>query len=335
MEKRELYYENEKPILFVMQGLPGSGKSTVAETIVTNRGKAIVHSTDALRKEMFGDANIQDNPEKVFATLHARVISDLKSGKDVVLDATNLGKMRRVHFLRNFNQINCHKVNVCVLTPFSVCMERNAERERVVPEDRMKQMYQTWNPPHLSEGFDNIVLVYDYGDRNNRDTYSLYGLIELFKKIDTMSQRNEHHQLTLGEHCRTASKYIGNSDKYTRQLQFAALLHDIGKVSTGFLGEDGQYHYYNHNCTGAYESMFYLDADGMGMSDEDKLYISNLIYYHMKPITTWQQSQKSMNRDRSLLGNKLFDDVMLIHQADINSRTMEHNINWEDKEIER
>ena len=60
-----LNYERieDKPFLIMMCGLPGSGKSTFAEnSIIITSGveqyKPIIHSSDGLRKELYGDESI-------------------------------------------------------------------------------------------------------------------------------------------------------------------------------------------------------------------------------------------------------------------------------------
>ena len=111
------------------------------------------------------------------------------------------------------------------------------------------------------------------------------------------------------------------------------MLHDNGKAFTktyiNAKGEnDGQAHYYQHQCVGAYDSMFYLDA--AGYKTEEKVYISNLIYYHMHPYMSWQQSQKAMNRDRNLIGEKMFSDILKLHDADISAHIPEKVIENDD-----
>ena len=103
----------------------------------------------------------------------------------------------------------------------------------------------------------------------------------------------------------------------------AALLHDVGKLDTktkfNSRGvEDGEYHYYNHNCAGSYSSMFYFNNietvwnKPCPMSD-----VTNYIYYHMHPYLAWKQSERAKERDRKLLGDKMFNDIMLLHEADL------------------
>ena len=52
----------KKPILTVLVGLPGSGKSTYANKIKN----AILCSSDKVREELYGDENIQGDKQKVF-----------------------------------------------------------------------------------------------------------------------------------------------------------------------------------------------------------------------------------------------------------------------------
>lgn len=56
--------EENKPLMIMLIGLPGSGKSTVAQSIFIERDeerlKPAIHSSDSLRKELFGDEATQE-----------------------------------------------------------------------------------------------------------------------------------------------------------------------------------------------------------------------------------------------------------------------------------
>lgn len=84
---------------FMMVGLPGSGKSTFARNVLSASPGAVVHSSDEIRRELLGDKNDQTQQALVFSTLHERVFSDLRAGKNVVYDATNINYKQRKQFV--------------------------------------------------------------------------------------------------------------------------------------------------------------------------------------------------------------------------------------------
>lgn len=306
------------PKLFMMVGLPGSGKSTYAHYIITEKGKPIIHSSDDLREELYGDSNNQDNNVDLFQELHKRIKEDLRNGKDVIYDATNISKKRRRAFLSELKNISCIRICVLIMTPFDKCVEFNSKRDRVVPVDVIERMIKNWNPPALNEGFDNIIVITN-ADKDDAKRWDLTTLFEGDCGIDNFDQQNSHHSLTLGQHCRKAADYILEHDENNAVLQMAALLHDIGKVMTkselNGKGEvDGDFHYYQHHCVSAYESMFYTYY--FGFNEEDMLYIANLIYFHMHPYTSWEQSKSAERRHKIQMGEKMFNDIMLLHEAD-------------------
>ena len=43
-------------------------------------------------------------------------------------------------------------------TPIEICMERNAARHRIVPEEAIREMARKLRPPAFDEGFNRITL---------------------------------------------------------------------------------------------------------------------------------------------------------------------------------
>ena len=340
MEQNIKFHRIDKPVFIMMVGLAGSGKSTCASQIEIDKDgevyKPNIHSSDTLRAEMFGDERDQEHNNEVFAELHKRIKADLQAGKDVIYDATNINKKRRAAFLSELKRFDCIKVCVCVMTPYETCLKFNENRERTIPENAIRKMYMNWTPPHVSEGFNCVIPVFNYG--NERTTK--YNIASLFERINKIDQENRHHSLTIGDHCAEACEYITAKRPDDSNLKAAALLHDIGKEFTktyiNSRGEnDGEAHYYQHQCVGAYDAMFYLNE--AEFNPEDQLYVSNLIYYHMHPYMAWEQSQKAMNRDKHMMGDKMFNDVTLLHEADAYAHIPVHefgkNLGFTNQEI--
>lgn len=309
------------PFLIMMMGLPGAGKSTYAKNIILVDGKPKIHSSDKLREELYGNEDTQEHNNDLFVELHRRIKEDLRNGIDVIYDATNINKKRRKAFLAELKNIPCHHVCVLVMTPYDRCIQLNNSRKRKVPEDVIKRMVMNWQPPEYSEGWDNIIFVFNKDKDEPKSIWDLRTLFEGDCGIDNFPQENKHHQLTLGEHCRKTADYIIENHGDVR-LQMAALLHDEGKILTksksklNLNGEDdGDYHYYQHHCVGAYDSMFYTEY--MGFDKDDMIYISNLIYYHMHPYMSWNQSKSAERRAEIQMGENMFKDIMLLHEADL------------------
>mgnify|MGYP003299417619 CR=1 FL=1 len=87
--------------LIILCGIPGSGKSWIADELLSEylifgeREDIAVHSSDAIREELFGDPSSQENNALVFETMHKRVRDDLKADKTVIYDATNITRKAR------------------------------------------------------------------------------------------------------------------------------------------------------------------------------------------------------------------------------------------------
>lgn len=296
------------PTFVMMVGLPGSGKSTYAKELA-EKIKAVICSSDVIRKELCGDENLQDNNEEVFKLLHSRIKEYLRKGISVIYDATNINSKRRRAFLSELRNILCVKKCVIMAVSLEECCKRNEQRNRVVPHDVIMRMYKNWNTPYWFEGWDEITLKF-------KDDFDIGNVIGVWlNNHDDYKQDNPHHSMSLGKHCRlVGDTFIGNS-----LLECASYLHDCGKPFTkSFVSSKGEEtniaHYYHHHCVGAYDSLFYLYPNGV-----NKLDVSILINLHMMPYF-WEKDKeygyKTREKYRKLWGNTLFDNVMKLHMAD-------------------
>lgn len=290
--------------LIMMVGLPGSGKSTIAKEL-SYRENAILHSSDDLREELFGDANNQEKNELIFQELHKRIHRDLSGGKSVIYDATNSSYKKRKVFLQTL-KIKCYKECYMVATPYEKCLEQNRNRSRRVPDEVIENIYKGFFIPQYFEGWDNIEIIHNYDDN--------FDMAELFDDLDTVSQDNTYHTLTIGEHCKKCMEYIKANCDYN-VLEIAALMHDIGKKFTKkFEDSKGnptdEAHFYGHQNVSAYMSLFYLK----NMSKEKLLEVTKYIQWHMHPLNI--STEKARRRTINLLGDEFYKNLMLLHEAD-------------------
>lgn len=296
--------------LFMMIGLPASGKSTLAEQIAKSEDAEIV-SSDNIRKELYGDENIQGDNNKVFRILQERIINGLKNNKNMIYDATNINYKRRMAFLQKIRKLKIEKIAIMVATPYEQCLIRNSQRERQVPEEVIKRMYFNFYVPQYFEGWDDIQIKYT----NNHMFF--------FGDLEDIEQDNPHHSLTVLEHCKKTEEIL---QKENRQLSipinFAGRLHDIGKLKTKtFVNAKGETtniaHYYSHEKVSAYDSLFYINLRGRAevmLDEEFVLETIKLIQWHMLPWTNI--SEKTEKKYKKLLGENFWNDLMILHKAD-------------------
>lgn len=295
-------------------GLPASGKSFYAKQL-SSLYNLKIHSSDEIRKELYGDENIQDKNNEVFQLLHKRVKDDLLSGYNVCYDATNINYKRRKAFLDEIKKIDCDKICAFMSTPYQDCLQNNAKRERSISEDVITRMYKNFYIPQYYEGWDQIKIVWNFNDKH-------FNLNELFngkEGLNYISQDNPNHSLTIGKHCLMCN---ANLEKINPNSPFtlfkAALLHDIGKkFCKSFKNSEGKLtkeaHYYQHHLVSAYNSLFYLKSEGC-YDDEFILETCNYIQWHMQPY--FMKTEKQRKKYKKLWGEEFYNNLMILNEAD-------------------
>ena len=292
-------------------GLVASGKSFVAKQLALKEN-AVIHSSDKLRIELFGDVNEVDKNGEVFQELHKRIKDDLKKGKNVIYDATNISNKRRKTFLDELKKIDCIKECYLVATPYEKCLEQNRKRERKVPEWVIDRMYKSIFIPQF-QGFDAINIIWNT-EGYNFDTNLLFNGENGLNKID---QHNPHHTLTIGKHCLKCFQICEELlDDF--ELNMAAMYHDIGKrfckAFKNSKGEDTETaHYYQHHLVSAYDSLFIFNQQGF--EQETILLITNYIQWHMQPF--FIKTDKAKRKFINLVGQEFYDKLLILHEADI------------------
>lgn len=296
--------------LFMMIGIPASGKTSLAEQIAKSEDAEIV-SSDNIRKELYGDENIQGDSNEVFKIVENRIIDGLKNNKNMIYDATNINYKRRMAFLQKIKKIKIEKIAIMVATPYEDCLIRNSQRERKVPEEVIKRMYNNFYVPQYFEGFDDIQIKYT-------NDYMFF-----FSDLEDIKQDNPHHSLTVLEHCKKTEEILQKDNKrLSIPINFAGRLHDIGKLKTKtFINAKGETtdiaHYYNHEKVSAYDSLFYINLRSRVEVMLDKEFVLEtikLIQWHMLPWTN--MSEKTEQKYKKLLGESFWNDLMILHKAD-------------------
>lgn len=295
---------------FMLVGISGSGKSTFAEKIKhwgeLEKEDVEIFSSDEIRKELYGDASIQKDHEKVFRILHKRVKEALSQGKTAVYDACNLSAKRRMAFLQEIKKYKTSKSCIVITSDYNSCVENQKKRDRKVPIEVIKKQIKSFEFPDWKlEGWDFIYYISPFHN---------FSLEEELEKLRGISHDNPHHSLTIGEHMLLTEK-LAKEDGVPKVVVSACRYHDIGK---GFCKEFKNYkgepseiaHYYGHQNVSAYmilSSKEYANNHLVG-----KL-IASLVQHHMDPFIL---SEKVYSNKYKNISPMLAAYIPKIHQYD-------------------
>jgi predicted kinase len=136
-------------------GLPGSGKSSWFK-----RNNVTPLSSDMLRALLFDDPVEQRFQDLVFSNLRSMLKARLIAKRPMsYVDTTNLTPQERQNWIKLARDYGYEVQAVYFDVPLEICLERNAKRQRVVPEDVMRRMAAKLKAPEFGEGFSKITVV--------------------------------------------------------------------------------------------------------------------------------------------------------------------------------
>lgn len=148
--------------LYVIVGIPASGKSYLAERMEDILPHTVHISRDKVRFSMLKETDEYFNHEKaVFHNFTEKINEQLDCGYDVIADATHITEVSRYKLL---NAITAHPdeiIAIVVNCPLNICLERNEKRtgRAKVPENVIKDMYNRKTKPRIDEGFNSIITI--------------------------------------------------------------------------------------------------------------------------------------------------------------------------------
>lgn len=318
----------EQVKFYMLVGVAGSGKSTLAAKIfqsIDSPNKTVLLSSDAIREELYGDASVQDNPQKVFNIMNRYMMEHLGVGHNVIYDATNLTAKRRTALVNQIrhrfgNDVYCSCEVVAALE--EECIARQFMRARKVPADVIHRQICQFEMPFWNEGWDRIHIT---------NTGRSFDVHDLLMNVWNTDQCNSHHTLCLGEHCcstaelamrdimgsgvSNARTFFKEYDMIATVLDDAAMYHDIGKYYTQSFtnakGEPtGEAHYYNHNNYSAWlmacDSEYHYYEDGWILAIA--LVQWHMQYYMVPKMDEWLSKRRF---------DKLFCFLLdILHEAD-------------------
>ena len=152
-------------------GPPGSGKSTLAAILAPLLGARIV-SSDDLRRQLWGDADVQGPWTELEPLLHGAITCAFAEGDNVLLDATHAQRNWRSRLMQSdLNARQLQWFGWWLQTPLNQCLAWNRSRQRQVPETVIRAMHQRLatppDRPDVTEGFTSLFQLNPADGRPN------------------------------------------------------------------------------------------------------------------------------------------------------------------------
>jgi predicted kinase len=144
------------PVLILLVGVPGSGKSTWA---YRNAQSAIVVSQDDLI-DAITPSGFDRSARPIYAAAEEAIArSALSAGRAVIIDRTNRTRSLRRRWLTIAREARCPVVAIVMCADLETCRDRNNSRTgpRSVCETRMNRMIAVFETPEPDEGFDAVL----------------------------------------------------------------------------------------------------------------------------------------------------------------------------------
>lgn len=153
----------KKTKLYLMCGIPGSGKSTYLKTRFIQ--PPVVVSRDEIRFKMVReDEEYFSHEKEVYNEFINQITQELKFFQEVFVDATHLNEASRTKLLRSLGG-NLKDVEVNIIwmkVPLEVALKQNENRKGTrayVPETVIRRMASQMTIPTKEEGFEHIYVV--------------------------------------------------------------------------------------------------------------------------------------------------------------------------------
>lgn len=148
--------------LYVMVGIPASGKSYIAEYMEGILPYTVHISRDEVRFSMLKEADDYfSHEDTVYHSFIEKIDEQLNRGYNVIADATHITEGSRRKLLKAISAHPDEIIAIVVNCPLKVCLERNEKRlgRTKVPENVIKDMHNRKTKPRINEGFDSIVTI--------------------------------------------------------------------------------------------------------------------------------------------------------------------------------
>ncbi len=153
------------PKLIVLQGLPGSGKTTYATQLLKDNSNAVRINKDTLRSMMHSSLPWNNDREKRVVSI-AGILTQyfLHKGNDVIVDDTNLNPAHIKYYQKIKDVYDADFEIVEMDTPLVTCVRRDRERKNPVGQEVIMNMAKKYGYINKNVNKDSEFVIYMLDD---------------------------------------------------------------------------------------------------------------------------------------------------------------------------
>ncbi|MBO7173805.1 MAG: ATP-binding protein [Burkholderiaceae bacterium] len=163
-------YSKNRPTLYLMVGIPYSGKSTFIRNHPTLSALSVVDSDSLIEKRAQAEQTTYSAifNREIEAALKYRdwhVQKLIRQQRSFIVDQTNLTRIARAHWVELAQKHHYRIVVFAFALPrdeSQLLARRQQRADKVIPIEVLADMIQAFEDPNESEGFSSIVRVDGY-----------------------------------------------------------------------------------------------------------------------------------------------------------------------------
>ena len=160
----------EQPIdtcdLVLICGIPASGKTYLTQNRYRDRVRLNRDDIRFAHKRLIGygqtwtQSDFDLELEGIFSDYEMKLLRyHLQKGHKIVVDGTNVTRARRKPYVDVAKRLG-KTIGILFLNPpIELCLERNQNRENIIPEPIVSKYNNDIELPHIGEGFDVVEII--------------------------------------------------------------------------------------------------------------------------------------------------------------------------------
>lgn len=133
-----------RPKMYLMSGPSGAGKTTFAKQFAQDNGYQYLCIDDFYTLINGNEQAHEDETDVWLIFFKAIQLAELHK-RNIVIDTNSPTKVKRTEFLDWFSSFEHHLI--FVYAPFELCAKNNASRNRTIPSDEFKEIFDSVEIP--------------------------------------------------------------------------------------------------------------------------------------------------------------------------------------------